>query len=146
VSRPDRRARADYRHFQSITTRWMDNDAYGHVNNVVYYSFFDTVVNTFLIAKGVLDVAEGPVIGFVVETGCHYFAPLAYPRPVEAGLRVTSIGRSSVRYEVGLFDEGSDAVAAQGHFIHVYVDRKSNRPVSLPAPLRAALEPLLVET
>jgi acyl-CoA thioester hydrolase len=144
MSRPERHVRGDYRHFQSITTRWMDNDAYGHVNNVVYYSFFDTVVNTYLIGRGVLDVAEGPVIGFVVETGCHYFAPLAYPRAVEAGMRVTSIGRSSVRYEIGLFDEGSDQVAAQGHFIHVYVDRRSNRPVSLPEPLRAALEPLLV--
>jgi acyl-CoA thioester hydrolase len=146
MSRPEPHTRGDYRHFQSITTRWMDNDAYGHVNNVVYYSFFDTVVNTYLIARGVLDVAAGPVIGFVVETGCHYFAPLAYPRAVEAGMRVTSIGRSSVRYEIGLFDEGSDAAAAQGHFIHVYVDRKSNRPVSLPVPLRAALEPLLVPT
>jgi acyl-CoA thioester hydrolase len=138
--------RSDYRHFQSITTRWMDNDAYGHVNNVVYYAFFDTVVNTYLIGRGVLDVAEGEVIGLVVETGCHYFAPLAYPRAVEAGLRVASIGRSSVRYEIGLFDAGTDIVAAQGHFIHVYVDRKTNRPVSLPAPLREALEPLLVPT
>jgi acyl-CoA thioester hydrolase len=146
MARPERHDRGDYRHFQSITTRWMDNDAYGHVNNVVYYSFFDTVVNTYLIGRGVLDVAEGPVIGFVVETGCHYFAPLSYPRAVEAGMRVASLGRSSVRYEIGLFDEGSDEVAAQGHFIHVYVDRKTNRPVSLPEPLRAALEPLLVPT
>ena len=146
MSRPVRHVRGDYRHFQSITTRWMDNDAYGHVNNVVYYSFFDTVVNTYLIEQGALDIAASEVIGFVVETGCHYFAPLEYPRPVEAGLRVTKIGRSSVRYEIGLFDDGSDQVAAQGHFIHVYVDRKTNRPASLPEPLRAALEPLLVET
>jgi acyl-CoA thioester hydrolase len=104
------------------------------------------VVNTYLIEQGALDIAASEVIGFVVETGCHYFAPLEYPRPVEAGLRVTKIGRSSVRYEIGLFDDGSDQVAAQGHFIHVYVDRKTNRPASLPEPLRAALAPLLVET
>ena len=121
----------------------MDNDAYGHVNNVVYYSFFDTVVNGWLIERGALDVEKGEVIGLVVETGCQYFAPLTYPETVTAALRVAHIGRSSVRYEVGLFAAGSDTAAAQGHFVHVYVNRSDRRPVaSLPAALRAALEPL----
>ena len=120
----------------------MDNDAYGHLNNIVYYSFFDTTVNTWLIEHGALDIHKGPVIGFVVETGCHYFAPLAYPQKVIAGLRVTEIGRSSVRYEIGLFAEEAETAAAQGHFIHVYVDRATRRPVSLPDALRAALDPL----
>jgi len=135
---------ADYPHAQPITTRWMDNDAYGHVNNVVYYSYFDTVVNTYLIRQGALDIEDGAVIGLVVETGCQYFEPLTYPETVTAGLRVAHLGRSSVRYEVGLFGEGSDGAAAQGHFVHVYVDRASRRPVELPAALRRALEPLVV--
>ena len=135
---------ADYPHRQSITTRWMDNDAYGHVNNVVYYSYFDTAVNTYLIEKGALDVAKGRVIGFTVETGCVYLAPLTYPETVVAGLRVARIGRSSVRYEVAIFKQGAETAAAQGHFVHVYVDRDTQRPVDIPAPLRAALEPLRV--
>lgn len=120
----------------------MDNDAYGHLNNIVYYSFFDTTVNTWLIERGALDIHDGPVIGFVVETGCHYFSPLAYPQKVIAGLRVARIGRSSVRYEIALFAEEAQTAAAQGHFIHVYVDRATRRPVSLPEVLRAALDPL----
>lgn len=135
---------ADYPHHQSITTRWMDNDAYGHVNNVVYYSYFDTVVNTYLIARGVLDIANGPVIGFAVESGCKYLAPLAYPETLTAGLRVAHIGRSSVRYEIAIFRQGAESAAAQGHFVHVYVDRESRRPVELPAPLRAALEAIRI--
>ena len=135
---------ADYPHAQPITTRWMDNDAYGHVNNVVYYSYFDTVVNTYLIRQGALDIEAGAVIGLVVETGCQYFEPLTYPETVTAGLRVAHLGRSSVRYEVALFAEGSDRAAAQGHFVHVYVDRVSRRPVELPAALRRALEPLVI--
>lgn len=143
MSRPTPHRRSEYRHTREITTRWMDNDAYGHVNNVVYYSFFDTVVNTWLIERGALDVEKGGVIGFVVETGCHYFAPLSYPETVTAALRVVHVGRSSVRYEVALFSAGSETAAAQGHFVHVYVDRATQRPVSeLPAPLKAALEPL----
>ena len=144
AERPEPHRLADYPHSQSITTRWMDNDAYGHVNNVVYYSYFDTVVNTYLIGKGALDIEAGPVIGLVVETGCRYFAPLTYPETVTAGLRVASLGRSSVRYEVGLFGQGSETAAAQGHFVHVYVDRATRRPVELPAALRQALEPLRV--
>jgi acyl-CoA thioester hydrolase len=118
----------------------MDNDAYGHVNNVVYYSWFDTVVNEYLVRQGVLDIAGGAVIGLVVETQCRYFSELAFPQPVDLGLRIGRLGNSSVRYEIGVFAEGEPATSAQGHFIHVYVDRVSRRPTSLPAPLRAALE------
>ena len=140
--RPQAEPRDAYRAFRTITTRWMDNDQYGHVNNVVYYSWFDTAVNAHLIEQGVLDTAAGTVIGFVVETQCHYFAPLAFPQDVEAGIRVARIGGSSVRYEVGLFAAGAPLTAAKGHFVHVYVDRATQRPVPLPAPLRAVLERL----
>lgn len=131
--------RADYKHFLPITTRWADNDAYGHVNNVVYYAYFDTVVNEYLIAQGVLDIENGPVIGLVVETGCRYFSSIAFPDRIAAGLRVAKLGNSSVRYEIALFRDGSDEAVAEGHFVHVYVDRQSRRPVTLPAPLREAL-------
>jgi acyl-CoA thioester hydrolase len=137
-ARPD--LRSSYRHFLPIQTRWSDNDAYGHVNNVVYYSWFDTIVNQYLIAAGALDIERSPVIGLVVETRCNYFSELAFPQPVEAALRVARIGASSVRYEIGLFAAGAEAASAQGHFIHVYVDRATRRPVPLPAALRAALE------
>ena len=120
----------------------MDNDAYQHVNNVVYYSYFDTVVNEYLIRAGVLDIETGPVIGLVVETQCHYFSPIAFPDVVEAGLRVAKLGTSSVRYEVGIFRHDQARAAAQGHFVHVYVERASGRPTPLPANLRAALAPL----
>ena len=145
MPRPDPHRRAEYLHELPITTRWSDNDAYGHVNNVVYYSYFDTVVNTWLISRGLLDVERSPVIGLVVETGCQYFAPLTYPETVTAALRVGHLGRSSVRYEIALFGSG-DTAAAQGHFVHVYVDRATRRPVSLPEHLRAALETLQVKT
>ena len=138
---PDRRA--DYVHFDRITTRWMDNDVYQHVNNVVYYSYFDTVVNKLLIERGVLDIAAGAVVGLVVETQCRYFRPIAFPDLVSGGVRVAHLGTSSVRYEIGLFRNDEDEAAAQGHFIHVYVDRASNRPVPLPERLRALLETLL---
>ena len=131
--------RADYKHFSVIGTRWMDNDVYGHVNNVVYYSWFDTAVNAYLIGQGVLDIHAGEVIGLVIETQCNYFEPLAFPQNVHAGLRVAHIGRSSVRYEVGLFADGSDSTAASGHFVHVYVDKHTRRPVPLPEPLKAVL-------
>jgi acyl-CoA thioester hydrolase len=137
-ARPD--ARSGYRHFLPIQTRWADNDAYGHVNNVVYYSWFDTIVNEYLIAAGALDIERSPVIGLVVETRCSYFSELAFPQRVEAGLRVAHIGGASVRYEIGLFAAAADSASAQGHFIHVYVDRTSRKPVPLPAALRAALE------
>lgn len=140
MQRPEPEQRGAYRHFLRIGTRWMDNDAYGHVNNVVYYSWFDTVVNEYLVRRGVLDIDRGNIIGLVVETQCRYFSELAFPEPVDLGLRVGRLGTSSVRYEIGVFAEGEAAASAQGHFIHVYVDRATRRPTPLPAPLRAALE------
>lgn len=139
-ARPTPDARDAYTHFSEITTRWMDNDAYRHVNNVVYYSFFDTAVNRYLIEHGALDVAHSPVIGLVVETNCHYFRPVAFPERLQAGLRVAQLGTSSVRYELAIFRDGEDLACAQGHFVHVYVDRESQRPVALPPVLRSALE------
>ena len=134
--------RSHYPQFSTIATRWSDNDVYGHVNNVVYYSYFDTVVNRWLIEAGALDIHGGSVIGLVVETQCHYFAPLAFPQTLDAGLRVAHLGRSSVRYEIGLFAAGEAQTAAAGHFVHVYVDRASRKPVPLPAAVRAALQSL----
>ena len=144
MPRPTPHRLTAYPHSQFITTRWMDNDAYGHVNNVVFYSYFDTVVNTYLITKGALDIAKSAVIGLVVDTGCQFFAPLTYPETVTAALRVPHIGKSSVRYEIALFGQGQDTAAAQGHFVHVYVDRATRRPVELPKDLRKALEPIRV--
>lgn len=144
MTKPVRTTRADYAHFLSISTRWSDNDVYGHINNVVYYSYFDTVVNEYLLRHGVLDYSEGETIGLVVETRCNFFAPVEFPEPIEAGLRVEKLGTTSVRYEVAVFAQGADEAAAQGHFVHVYVDRVTRRPVALPAPLVAALKPLLV--
>jgi acyl-CoA thioester hydrolase len=118
----------------------MDNDVYGHVNNVIYYSYFDTVVNRYLISECVLDIERSPVIGLVVETQCRYFTPITFPDVVHAGLRVAQLGNSSVRYEIGLFRDDENAAAAQGHFVHVYVDRETRRPTGLPAGMRAALE------
>ncbi len=141
--KPQAEQRGAYRVFRSIGTRWMDNDAYGHVNNVVYYSWFDTAVNAYLIEQGVLDIGQGKTIGLVVETGCNYFSPLAFPQLVEAGIRVARLGVSSVRYEIGLFAAGAPLTSAKGHFIHVYVDRQSGRPVALPPDLKSVLETLL---
>ena len=142
TSRPQPDIRSDYRHFMTITTRWMDNDIYGHINNVHYYSYFDTAVNRYLIDQGVLDIQAGEVIGLVVETQCNYFSGAAYPDDIEAGIRVAHLGRSSVRYEVGLFVEGRDRAIAQGHFVHVYVDRQTQQPVGLPPALRSVLSTL----
>jgi acyl-CoA thioester hydrolase len=142
ASGPRPEPRSAYRAFRTISTRWMDNDAYGHVNNVVYYSWFDTAVNAHLIEHGVLDIHHGETIGLVVETGCNYFASVAFPQTVEAGLRVARLGHSSVRYEVGLFVQGEPMTAARGHFVHVYVDRASRRPATLPANLKSVLEAL----
>lgn len=144
MSKPQPEPRSRYRHFLTIPTRWMDNDVYGHVNNVVYYSYFDTVVNEYLIAQDVLDIERSAVIGLVVETGCQYFASIAFPDVVSAGLRVAKLGNSSVRYEIGIFRNDDEQTCAQGHFVHVYVDRDSRRPTALPAPLRAALEKLVL--
>jgi len=144
---PSRRGpepRTAYAASRPITTRWMDNDVYGHVNNVVYYSFFDTAVNGLLMDAGVLDIHHGEVIGLVVETQCNFFAPIAFPQAVVAGVRVAQLGRSSVRYEIGLFTGAAPHSAAAGHFIHVYVDRATRRPVPLPEPLKAVLQSWVV--
>jgi acyl-CoA thioester hydrolase len=141
-ARPTPDSRSRYRVFRSIPTRWADNDVYGHVNNVVYYGWFDTAVNALLIERGALDIHQGGTIGFVVETQCNYFAPLAFPQTVEAGIRVGQAGSSSVRYEIALFAEGAETAAAQGHFVHVYVDRATRRPVKLPAALQTVVDEL----
>jgi acyl-CoA thioester hydrolase len=138
--RPAYRPRGDYRVFRRIATRWQDNDVYGHVNNAVYYGWFDTAVNTHLIEAGVLDIVAGQVIGLVVETGCRYARAVAFPQVVEVGLRAAHVGRSSVRYEIGLFTDGSSAAAAEGFFVHVYVDRADRRPVELAADWRVVLQ------
>lgn len=132
--------RARYPHFLTIPTRWMDNDLYGHVNNVVYYSYFDTVITSYLIGPGGLDIHGGTVVGVCAESSCRYRAAFAFPEPVEAGLRVGHLGRSSVRYEIGLFKVGEDQAAAQGHFVHVFVDRESRSPAPIPDTIRVALE------
>ena len=144
MGKPTPNERTDYRYFRDITTRWMDNDVYAHVNNVVYYSWFDTVVNGWLLERDLLDFVESPTVGLVVETTCSYFSSIAFPDLVRAGLRVTHLGTSSVRYEVGLFANDNSDTSAQGHFVHVYVDRVTRRPVALPAALRHALESIQV--
>lgn len=141
-ARPTPDNRASYRVFRSVPTRWADNDIYGHVNNVVYYGWFDTVINALLIERGALDIRHGATIGFVVETQCHYFSPLAYPQMVEAGIRVAHVGNSSVRYEIGLFAEGAPTASAQGHFVHVYVDRATQRPTAVPPAMQVLLAQL----
>jgi acyl-CoA thioester hydrolase len=136
---------ADYRHFEPITTRWMDNDIYGHVNNVTYYSYFDSAANAFLIAAG-LDIHAGPVIGLVVESACQYHAPIAYPAPLRAGLRVDRLGQRAVTYGLAIFRADDERAVAHGHFVHVFVDRATRTPTAIPAPLRAALERIVVVT
>lgn len=131
-----------YPHFERITTRWKDNDVYGHLNNVEYFSLFDTAINAFLIRQGGLDIHRGPAIGLCAESHCRYLRPLAFPDVVETGLRVAHLGRSSVKYELGLFREGEAERAAEGWFVHVFVDRGTHRPVELPASIRAALKTL----
>ena len=134
---------AAYPHRLAIPTRWNDNDVYGHVNNVEYYAFFDTVINAWLIAEGGLDIHGGPVIGLCAESHCEFHGPLAFPQTVQAGLRVGHLGRTSVRYEIGLYGEGAAEPAATGWFVHVFVDRAQRRPATIPPPLRAALERLV---
>ena len=140
MSHPPPSVRADYRWFCAITTRWMDNDVYGHVNNVVYYGWIDTAVNRFLLDRGVLDPASSPAVGIVAETGCRYLSPIAFPDDVTVGIRVTRLGRSSVRYAVGIFRGAADVASAEGHFVHVYVERAGMRPVAIPDPVRIELE------
>ena len=147
MSKPAPDARGAYRHFRAIETRWMDNDAYGHINNVVYYSYFDTTVNRYLMDEGVLDIARGAVIGLVVETRCSYFSPAAFPDVIHVGLRVAHVGTSSVRYELGIFRNDETVASAQGHYVHVYVERATRRPVAvLPEDLRTALNAVIFET
>ena len=140
TDRPVSASRSNYRAFRTIHTRWMDNDVYGHMNNVVHYSLFDTAVNGWLIENGVLDIHAGGQIGLVVETGCRYFGEMAFPDVVTAGIRVAKLGSSSVRYEVGLFRNDDETAAAEGFFVHVYVDRATRRPMPLAVELRAVLE------
>jgi acyl-CoA thioester hydrolase len=135
---------AEYPHVVPITTRWMDNDLYGHVNNVTYYSYFDSAANLFLIREGGLDIHGGDVIGLVVESACRYHAPIAYPDPLRAGLRVDRLGQRAVTYGLAIFTETDDAAVADGHFVHVFVDRASRRPVAIPERLRAALARIAV--
>jgi acyl-CoA thioester hydrolase len=143
LTRPARSIRADYRRFRPISTRWMDNDVFGHINNVVYYSYFDTAVNAFLIEKGVLALGRSEVVGIVAETECSYFESAAFPDALEAGLGVERLGRSSVRYRIGIFRHGGEQALAQGRFVHVYVDLPRKRPVEIPAAVRAALDELV---
>ena len=144
MTRPQPWPRQSFPYLHPTPTRWADNDVYGHVNNVTYYAYFDTAVNALLLARGVLDIQAGATIGLVVETGCTFFAPAAFPELLHVGVRVANLGRSSVRYELAVFRENETAACAQGHFVHVYVDRISRRPVPLPTELRAVLEGLQV--
>lgn len=141
-ARPQPEMRDRFREFVTITTRWMDNDVYHHVNNVVYYSFFDTAVNEYMVRAGVLDIERSRVICLVAATGCEYFSPLSFPDVVHCGLRVARLGRSSVRFEIGIFRNDEERAVAQGYFVHVACDRDTRRPVPMPADMRAALEKL----
>ena len=138
--------RSAFAHFLAIPTRWMDNDGYGHVNNVVYYSYFDTAVNQFLIERGVLDIHKGEVVGFVVDSGCSYFSSVSFPDVIHAGIRVAKLGNSSVRYEIALYRNDDPLPCAAGHFVHVYVERSSNRAVPIPAPVRCVLDTIRSES
>jgi len=137
--------REDYKVFYPISTRWMDNDVYGHVNNVTYYSYFDTAANTFLINHCGLDIHKGNIIGFVVSSGCEYLAPIAFPDKIDVGVRVDRLGNSSVQYGIGIFKDGTEQVCAFGHFVHVFVDRINNKPVSIPEKMRKALKAISIE-
>ncbi len=144
MSRPPAETRSAFAHFHRIETRWKDNDVFGHVNNVVYYSYFDTAVNAFLIEHGVLDLQRSTIVGLVAETQCRYYSSIAFPDTVYVGLRLAHLGTSSIRYEVGIFRNDDLTASAQGYFVHVYVDRESNRPVPMPAALVKAVEQLRV--
>ncbi len=140
--RPELRGRDAYRHFARVTTRWGDNDAYGHVNNTVYHAWFDSAVNQWLVGQGLLDIVAGDPIGLVVETACRYVSPLQFPGKVEVGIALDALGRSSVTYRLGVFKAGTSVASAEGHFTHVYVGRESRRPVALPEAWRVRLETL----
>ncbi|MEM7504532.1 MAG: thioesterase family protein [Pseudomonadota bacterium] len=138
--------REHFLHFLPIQTRWNDMDKYGHINNMVYYGYFDTAVTEYIVRYGGLDTSESDVVGLVVESHCNYFRPLSFPDVIECGVRVGRLGRSSVRYEIGVFSSDADSAAALGHFVHVYVTRHDSRPTPVPSALRAALEPLVTAT
>ena len=140
MSRQPPPGRAEFKVWRKVTTRWADNDAYGHVNNTVYYEWFDSAVNAWMIEQGMLEIASGDPIALVVETRCTYAAPLTFPETVEIGLAVAQLGRSSIRYRIGVFAEGGDAAAAEGEFVHVVVDRSTRRPVQIPRDWREKLE------
>ena len=144
MSKPEVPTREDYKVFYPINTRWSDNDIYGHVNNVMYYSYFDTAANRYLIEEGGLDISDGSIVGYVVNSGCQYHSPITYPETIEAGLRVDRLGNSSVQYGIAIFRQGQEQAAANGHFVHVFVEREENRSVAIPGKLREALERLLV--
>jgi acyl-CoA thioester hydrolase len=139
-------SRAQYPHFLALPTRWMDNDVYGHINNALYYDFFDTAINEYLIAEGGLDIGAGAVVAFAVESQCQYLRPLAFPGTIDIGLRVGKLGNSSVRYELAVFGQAESFAAAVGYFVHVFVDRKTQRPVPIPTAIRAALERLILHS
>lgn len=144
MSRPQIPTRDDYKVFYPITTRWADNDIYGHVNNVTYYAYFDTAANRYLIEEGGLDISDGTIVGYVVNSGCQYHAPITYPETIEAGVRVDKLGNSSVQYGIAIFKAGEEVAVAHGHFVHVFVERAANRSVPIPENLRTALARLLV--
>ncbi len=141
----NRKVRSDFPHLVPMPTRWADNDPYGHVNNATYYAYFDTVVNNYLIDQGGLDLADSTAIGVVVETMCRFFQSVSYPENLEIGMAVGKLGGSSVRYELAVFRQGEDRAVAAGHFVHVFIDRASGKPVAIPEPMRGALERLLIE-
>jgi acyl-CoA thioester hydrolase len=145
MSREPLPTRDDYGVLYPITTRWSDNDIYGHVNNVMYYSYFDSAANRYLIEEGGLDINDGSVVGFVVNSGCQYHAPIAYPEAIEAGVRVDKLGNSSVQYGIAIFREGREEAVAHGHFVHVFVERAENRSVPIPQSLRTALQRIAVQ-
>jgi acyl-CoA thioester hydrolase len=142
VSDRPRVTRAEYPHFLALPTRWIDNDVYGHVNNALYYAFFDTAINEYLIREGGLDIGRDPVVGFAAETQCRFLRPVAFPQTLDVGLRIGRLGTASVRYELAIFTAGEELAAAVGSFVHVFVDRATGRAVPIPAPLREALERL----
>lgn len=143
MSRPIARSRTEFKYFIDLNTRWADNDIYGHVNNVMYYSYFDTTANRYLIEQGGLDIHSGNIIGLVVDSGCSYFAPVAFPDLLEGGLSIAKLGNSSVRYDIAIFKKGEQTAVAQGHFVHVFVDRDTRQSVAIPQPLKEALAKLL---
>jgi len=145
MSQKPQTQRTEYSHFLALPTRWMDNDIYGHINNALYYAFFDTAINEYLIAEGGLDINAGAEVAFAAESQCQYLRPLAFPGVIDIGLRVGKLGNSSVRYELAIFKQGETFAAATGYFVHVFVDRETQRPVSIPTPIRTALERLMLQ-